>query len=185
MMEAVRILKSLGVAPKRTIRVALWGGEEQGLFGSSGYVENYLVDPKTREHKPGYDKFAGYFNMDNGTGKYRGIYLQENELMKPIFEEWLKPFEDMGCSTITMRNTSGTDHLSFDRYGLPGFQFIQDNIEYDRGYHTVMDTYERLLMADLKHNAVVTASFAYNAAMRSIKIPSKPVMKPKAEVVGN
>jgi hypothetical protein len=185
MMEAVRILKSLGVAPKRTIRVALWGGEEQGLFGSSGYVENYLVDPKTREHKPGYDKFAGYFNMDNGTGKYRGIYLQENELVRPVFEEWLKPFEDMGCSTITMRNTSGTDHLSFDRYGLPGFQFIQDNIEYDRGYHTVMDTYERLLMADLKHNAVVTASFVYNAAMRNVKIPSKPVMKPKAEVVRN
>jgi hypothetical protein len=185
MMEAVRILKNLGVAPKRTIRVALWGGEEQGLFGSSGYVENYLVDPKTREHKPGYDKFAGYFNMDNGTGKYRGIYLQENELVRPVFEEWLKPFEDMGCSTITIRNTSGTDHLSFDRYGLPGFQFIQDNIEYDRGYHTVMDTYERLLMADLRHNAVITASFVYNAAMRNVKIPSKPVMKPKPEVVRN
>jgi carboxypeptidase Q len=179
MMEALRILKNLDVAPRRTIRVALWGGEEQGLFGSSGYVEKYLVDPSTREHKPDFDKFAAYFNMDNGSGKYRGIYIQENELVRPIFEEWLKPFEDMGCSTITIRNTSGTDHLSFDRYGLPGFQFIQDEIEYDRGYHTVMDTYERLVMADLKQNAVITASFVYNAAMRNSKLPSKPVMKPR------
>jgi carboxypeptidase Q len=179
MMEALRILKNLDVAPRRTIRIALWGGEEQGLYGSSGYVEKYLVDPKTKEHKADYDKFAGYFNMDNGSGKYRGIYLQENELVRPIFEEWLKPFTDMGCSTITIRNTSGTDHLSFDRVGLPGFQFIQDEIEYDRGYHTVMDTYERLVMADLKQNAVITASFVYNAAMRNAKLPGKPVMKPR------
>ena len=177
MMEAIRILKSLEVAPRRTIRIALWGGEEQGLFGSSGYVEKYLVDPATKEHKPDYDKFAGYFNMDNGSGKYRGIYLQENELVRPIFEEWLKPFEDMGCSTITIRNTSGTDHLSFDRVGLPGFQFIQDEIEYGRGYHTVMDTYERLVMPDLKQNAVITASFVYNAAMRNVKLPGKPEVK--------
>ena len=179
MLEAMRILKNLDVAPRRTIRVALWGGEEQGLFGSAGYAEKYLVDPNTKEHKPDYDKFAGYFNMDNGSGKYRGIYLQENELVKPIFEEWLKPFEDMGCSTITMRNTSGTDHLSFDRYGLPAFQFIQDELEYDRGYHTVMDTYERLIMADLKQNAIITASLVYDAAMRSTKLPGKPVMKPR------
>jgi len=179
MLEALRILKNLDIAPKRTIRIALWGGEEQGLFGSSGYVDKYLVDPTTKEHKPDYDKFAAYFNMDNGSGKYRGIYLQENELVRPIFEEWLKPFEDMGCSTITIRNTSGTDHLSFDRVGLPGFQFIQDDIEYERGYHTVMDTYERLVMADLKQNAVITASFVYNAAMRNAKLPCKPVMKPR------
>jgi carboxypeptidase Q len=177
MMEALRILKSLDVAPRRTIRVALWGGEEQGLNGSAGYVEKYLVDPATKAHKPDYDKFAGYFNMDNGTGKYRGIYLQENELVRPIFEEWLKPFADMGCSTITIRNTSGTDHLSFDRVGLPGFQFIQDEIEYRRGYHTVMDTWERLLMSDLKQNAIITASFVYNAAMRNVKLPGKPAMK--------
>ena len=177
MLEALRILKNLDVAPRRTIRVALWGGEEQGLFGSSGYVEKYLADPETKEHKPDYDKFAAYFNMDNGSGKYRGIYLQENELVRPIFEEWLKPFEDMGCSTITIKNTSGTDHLSFDRIGLPAFQFIQDEIEYGRGYHTVMDTYERLVMADLKQNAVITASFVYNAAMRNAKLPYKPVMK--------
>lgn len=180
MLEAMRILKSLDVAPRRTIRIALWGGEEQGLNGSRGYVEKYLVDPKTKEHKPDYDKFAGYFNMDNGSGKYRGIYLQENELVRPIFEEWLKPFADMGASTMTIRNTSGTDHLSFDAVGLPGFQFIQDEIEYDRGYHTVMDTYERLVMADLKQNAVITASFVYNAAMRNTKLPGKPVMKPRA-----
>jgi carboxypeptidase Q len=177
MLEAMRILKSLDVAPRRTIRVALWGGEEQGLNGSRGYVEKYLVDPKTKEHKPEYEKFAGYFNMDNGSGKYRGIYLQENELVRPIFEEWLKPFADMGASTLTIRNTSGTDHLAFDAVGLPGFQFIQDAIEYGRGYHTTMDTYERLIVDDLKQNAVITASFVYNAAMRPVKIPGKPTIK--------
>ena len=182
MLEALRILKALDVAPRRTIRIALWGGEEMGYYGSSGYVEKYLVDPETKDHKPDYEKFAGYFNMDNGTGKYRGIYIQENELVRPVFEQWLKPFTDMGASTITIRNTTGTDHLSFDRVGLPGFQFIQDGIEYGRGYHTVMDTYERLVMADLKHNAVITASFVYNAAMRDSKIPRKPVMKERAEV---
>ena len=179
MMEALRILKNLDVAPRRTIRVALWGGEEQGLNGSRGYVEKYLVDSKTKEHKPDYDKFAAYFNMDNGSGKYRGIHLQENEMVRPIFEEWLKPFADMGASTIAGRTTGGTDHLSFDAVGLPGFQFIQDEIEYDRGYHTVMDTYERLVMADLKQNAVITASFSYNAAMRDAKLPGKPAMKPR------
>ena len=185
MMEALRILKNLDVAPRRTIRVALWGGEEQGLNGSRGYVEKYLVDPKTKEHKPDFDKFAAYFNMDNGSGKYRGIYLQENDMVRPIFEEWLKPFADMGVSTIAIRNTGGTDHLSFDAVGLPGFQFIQDEIEYDRGYHTVMDTYERLVMADLKHNAIITASFAYNAAMRDAKLPGKPALKPRTNVLQN
>jgi len=185
MMEALRILKNIDAAPKRTIRVALWGGEEQGLNGSRGYVEKYLVDPKTKEHKPDFDKFAAYFNMDNGSGKYRGIYLQENDMVRPVFEEWLKPFADMGVSTIAIRNTGGTDHQSFDAVGLPGFQFIQDEIEYDRGYHTVMDTYERLVMADLKHNAVITASFAYNAAMRDAKLPGKPALKPRTNVIQN
>jgi len=177
MMEALRILKSLNVAPRRTIRVALWGGEEQGLNGSRGYVEKYLGDPETKAHKPDYDKFAAYFNMDNGSGKYRGIYLQENDIVRPIFEQWLKPFADMGASTIANRTTGGTDHLSFDAVGLPGFQFIQDEIEYGRGYHTVMDTYERLVMADLRQNAIITASFAYNAAMRDSKLPGKPVIQ--------
>jgi carboxypeptidase Q len=177
MMEALRILKNLNVAPRRTIRIALWGGEEQGLNGSRGYVEKYLADPETKQHKPDYEKFAAYFNMDNGSGKYRGIYLQENEMVRPIFVEWLKPFADMGASTIAIKNTGGTDHLSFDGIGLPGFQFIQDEIEYGRGYHTVMDTYERLVMADLKQNAVITALFVYNAAMRDERLPRKPVIK--------
>jgi len=182
MLEAMRILKSLGISPRRTIRIALWGGEEQGLYGSKGYAGKYLVDPKNKDHKPGFDNFAAYFNMDNGTGKYRGIYAQENDMVRPVFEEWLKPFEDMGCSLVTSRKTSGTDHLSFDEYGLPAFQFVQDGIEYGRGYHTVMDTYERLIMADLKHNAVITASFIYNAAMRNEKLPGKPLVVPTVRV---
>jgi carboxypeptidase Q len=117
--------------------------------------------------------------MDNGTGRYRGIHIQQNEMIRPVFEQWLKPFTDLGCSTITLRNTGGTDHLSFDAAGLPGFQFIQDPIEYGRGYHTVMNTYERLVMSDLRINAIITASFAYNAAMRDTKLPGKPLLKAK------
>lgn len=181
MMEALRILKALNVAPKRTIRIALWGGEEQGLHGSRGYAEKYLVNPETNENKPDFDKFAAYFNMDNGSGRYRGIYLQQNEMVRPIFEEWLKPFESLGCSTIAIRNTGGTDHQSFDRFGLPAFQYIQDEIEYGRGYHTVMDTYERLVISDLQINAIITASFAYNAAMRDQKLPRKPEMRSRSE----
>jgi carboxypeptidase Q len=180
MMEALRILKNINASPRRTIRVALWGGEEQGFIGSRGYTEKYLEDPKTKVRKPDYDKFAAYFNMDNGSGRYRGIYLQQNEMARPIFEAWLEPFYSLDCSTIAIRNTGGTDHLSFDRIGLPGFQFIQDGIEYGRGYHTVMDTYERLVMADLKVNAIITASLAYHAAMRNEKLPRKPVMNPQA-----
>ena len=174
MMEALRIINAAGIKPKRTIRVALWGGEEQGLHGSRGYVEKYLVAAGTREQLPDFEKFQVYFNMDNGTGKFRGIYLQGNEGAKPVFEEWLKPFAELGCSTITMRNTGSTDHVAFDGVGLPGFQFIQDPIEYGRGYHTVMDTYERLIMDDLKHNSVVIALLAYNAAMMDGKFPRKP-----------
>jgi Zn-dependent M28 family amino/carboxypeptidase len=177
MMEALRILKSLEVAPKRTIRIGLWGGEEQGMYGSRGYLEKYLVDAKTSAHKPGFDQFAAYFNMDNGTGRYRGIYLQKNEMVRPIFEEWLKPFADLGCSTVSINNTTGTDHQTFDRYGLPAFQFIQDDVEYWRTYHTPMDTWERLVMTDLRINAIITASFVYNAAMRNEKLPRKPEMK--------
>lgn len=176
MMEALRILKSLNVAPRRTIRVALWGGEEQGLNGSRGYVEKHLYNSETKTNKADHERFSVYFNMDNGTGRYRGIYLQQNEMARPVFEELLKPFESLQCNTITIRNTGGTDHLSFDRVGLPGFQFIQDPIEYGRGYHTSMDTYERLIMSDLRINAIITASLAYHAAMRNEKFPRKPVM---------
>ncbi|MDA3904484.1 MAG: M20/M25/M40 family metallo-hydrolase [Bacteroidales bacterium] len=179
MMEALRILKRLGVQPKRTIRIALWGGEEQGLHGSRGYVEKYLRDKETMNLKSGFDQFAVYFNMDNGTGKFRGIHLQGNEMIRPVFEQWMLPFADMGCSTINIGRTGGTDHLSFDALGLPAFQFIQDKIEYRRGYHTNMDTYERLLMSDLKHNAIIVAAFIYHAAMRDEQLPRKPYIAPK------
>ncbi len=178
MTEAIRILKALDVKPRRTIRIALWGGEEQGLNGSRGYVEKYIRDPETLELKDGFDNFDVYFNMDNGTGKYRGIYLQGNEMIRPVFEAWLQPFASMGATTVTIRNTGGTDHQSFDPLGLPAFQFIQDEIEYGRGYHTVMDTYERLIMSDLKHNAIITAALVYQAAMRDGKLPRKPYVKP-------
>ncbi|MDF1560408.1 MAG: M20/M25/M40 family metallo-hydrolase [Bacteroidales bacterium] len=177
MMEAMRILKSLDARPRRTIRIALWGGEEQGLYGSRGYASKYLFDKEKKEKKPGYDKFSVYFNMDNGTGRYRGIYLQENNLVRPLFEEWMGPMEDMGFNTIAIRNTGGTDHQSFDGVGLPGFQFIQDEIEYGRGYHTLADTYERLLLPDLRHNAIITAWLAWNAAMEDDLMPRKPEMK--------
>lgn len=177
MMEAIRILKALDARPRRTIRIALWGGEEQGLNGSRGYVEQYLYDNVKAEKKPGFDKFSVYFNMDNGTGKYRGIYLQENNLARPLFEAWMEPVSDMGFTTVALRNTGGTDHQSFDGAGLPGFQFIQDEIEYGRGYHTNTDTWERLLLPDLRHNAIITAWFAYNAAMMDEMFPRKPAMK--------
>jgi carboxypeptidase Q len=177
MMEAMRILNSLDVKPRRTIRVALWGGEEQGFYGSRGYIEKNLYNRKTKERKPGYDKFSVYFNMDYGTGRYRGIYMQENELARPLFETWMKPYEDMEFETITNRNAGGTDHQAFDGVGLPGFQFIQDDIEYDRGYHSNTDTWERLLLPDLRQNAIITAWFAYNAAMINELFPRKPEMK--------
>jgi len=177
MMEALRILKALDAKPRRTIRVALWGGEEQGLYGSRGYVSTYLYDREKSEKKPGFDKFSVYFNMDNGTGRYRGIYLQENMLARPLFEKWMEPVKDMGFNTITNRNTGGTDHQSFDGAGLPGFQFIQDEIEYGRGYHTLADTRERLLVPDLRHNAIITAWLAWNAAMNDQLVPRKPEMK--------
>lgn len=184
MMEALRILKALNVQPRRTIRIALWGGEEQGLNGSRGYVEKYLYNADTKAPKPGFDKFSVYFNMDNGTGRYRGIHLQENELARPFFETWMKPYEDMEFKTITNSNTGGTDHLSFDRVGLPGFQFIQDDIDYWRGYHTNTDTWERLLLPDLRQNAIITAWFAYNAAMINERFPRKPEMTFKEQSRG-
>jgi len=178
MMEAMRILKEIGVQPRRTVRIALWGGEEEGLYGSRGYVEKYIRDPETLELKPGFDQFDVYLNMDNGSGRYRGIYLQQNEMVRPVFDAWLAPFENLGCNTIAIRNTGGTDHQSFDPLGLPAFQFIQDEIEYGRGYHTLMDTYERLVMDDLKQNAMITAALVYFAAQRDEKLPRKPYEKP-------
>lgn len=174
MMEAMRIIKVLGISPKRTIRIALWGGEEQGLYGSRGYADQYLYDSEKRKPLSGYDKFALYLNMDNGSGRFRGIYLEENDLAIPFFETWKKPIESLGFKTLTLRKTGGTDHMSFDRLGLPAFQFIQDDLEYDRTYHTVMDTYERLSLEDLTIDATITAWLAINAAMDSDRIPVKP-----------
>lgn len=183
MMEAVRIIKSLGVKPRRTIRIALWGGEEQGLLGSRGYVKNHFADPATMELKPEHAKFSSYFNIDNGTGKVRGIYLQGNEKVKDIFTQWLTPFHEMGAKTVTISNTGGTDHGSFDAVGLPGFQFIQDPIEYDtRTHHTNMDSYDHLIADDLKQISVIVASFVYNAAMRDEKLPRKEL--PQARGTG-
>ena len=174
MMEALRIIKALGIQPKRTIRIALWGGEEQGLYGSRGYADTYLYDSKKRKALAGYDKFALYLNMDNGSGRFRGIYLEENDQAVPFFEAWKKPIESLGFKTLTLRKTGGTDHMSFTRLGLPAYQFIQDDLEYDRTYHTVMDTYERLSISDLKTDAVIVAWLALNAAMDSERIPVLP-----------
>jgi hypothetical protein len=177
MMEAVRILKTLGVKPRRTIRIALWGGEEQGLHGSRNYVKNHFTDtsatPRTF-NKEG-DKISGYFNLDNGTGKIRGVYLQGNAGVKDIFKQWLTPFNDLGATTVTLQNTGGTDHLAFDAIKLPGFQFIQDVVEYNtRTHHTNMDSYDHLQAADLKQAATIIAAFVYNTAQREEKLPRKP-----------
>lgn len=176
MMEVVRILKTLNLQPKRTIRIALWSGEEEGLLGSRAYVKNHVADTANGQWilKPDQSKISAYYNLDNGTGKIRGVYLQGNEAERAIFAGWLEPFNDMGAKTITINNTGGTDHLSFDRAGVPGFQFIQDEIEYDtRTHHTNMDTYDHLVPDDLKQAAVIIASFVYNTAQRDEKMPRK------------
>jgi hypothetical protein len=180
MMEAVRILKILGIQPRRTIRIALWSGEEEGLLGSRGYVKKTFADPATMQLLPAHEKFAGYFNVDNGTGRIRGVYLQGNEACRPIFTQWLQPFHDLGATTVTIGNTGGTDHLSFDAVGLPGFQFIQDEIEYStRTHHTNMDSYDHLREDDLKQIATIVAAFVYNAAQRDEKLPRKPLPQPR------
>ena len=172
--EAMRILKTLGVQPRRTIRMALWDAEEQGFVGSRGYVTNHFYDRAKKEKKPEYDALAAYFNFDNGSGKIRGIYAQGNSAVVPIFEAWLKPVHDLGAATVTLRNTGGTDHLPFDGVGLPGFQFIQDDLEYDTlTHHSTMDVYDHLSRGDLMQAATVMAWFVYNAAMRDEKLPRK------------
>lgn len=185
-MEAMRILKAVGVQPRRTIRVALWTGEEQGLFGSAAYVEQHLsalesapatgeqggAAQRRRVNKPDYEKFCVYFNLDNGTGRIRGIYAQGNEAAATLFKEWLVPFHDLGATTVTLSNTGATDHVPFDRVGLPGFQFIQDPIEYStRTHHSNQDSYDRVQAEDVKQAAVIMAAFAYQAAMREELFP--------------
>jgi carboxypeptidase Q len=180
MMEAMRILKTTGLRLRRTVRLGLWTGEEQGLFGSKAYVKAHFGDPATMALKPEHAKFSAYFNVDNGTGLIRGVYQQRNEAVAPVFEAWMEPFRNMGMTTLTTRNTTGTDHLSFDAVGLPGFQFIQDEIEYDsRTHHSNMDVYERIQAGDMMRNAVIVASFVYNAANRDEKLPRKPLPKPQ------
>ncbi|NER11857.1 M20/M25/M40 family metallo-hydrolase [Leptobacterium flavescens] len=177
MMEAVRILQATGLKPKRTIRIALWGGEEQGLHGSRNYVKNHFGDSETMKLKKDHEKVSAYYNIDNGTGRIRGIYLQGNEKVGPIFKKWFSHFDELiDNTTITIRNTGGTDHLGFDAIGIPGFQFIQDPIEYwSRTHHTNMDTYERLVIDDLKQMSVIIASFVYNTAQRDEKLPREPL----------
>ena len=172
MLEAVRILKTLKLPLRRTVRIGLWGGEEQGLLGSRAYVRQTFGTADSA--KPAHAKFAGYFNVDNGTGAIRGVYLQGNQNVSPIFEAWMKPFADKGVRTLTLRNTGGTDHLAFDAVGLPGFQFIQDPIEYDsRTHHSNMDVWDRLVPDDMKLNAAVVATFVYLAANRPEPLPRK------------
>ena len=194
-MEAMRIIQTLGLKPKRTIRIGLWTGEEEGLLGSAAYVAKHfgklepgnpgVVPPGTPNSQPaappklttlpGYEKFDAYFNLDNGTGKIRGVYLQGNEAVRPLFRQWLTPFRDLGAQTLSISNTGGTDHLSFDRIGLPGFQFIQDEIEYDtRTHHSNMDVFDRIQADDMKQAATIMAAFVYQTANRDEKIPRKP-----------
>ena len=199
-MEAVRILKAIGFKPRRTIRIALWTGEEQGLLGSHAYVKDHFgyhvppTDPKELampewlrkddtplDLKPEQAKVSAYFNIDNGTGKIRGVYLQENEAVEPIFGAWMQPFNDLGMNTLTMRNTGGTDHESFDAVGIPGFQFIQDPVEYmTRTHHSNADVYERIQREDMMQAAVILAAYVYDAAMRDNMLPRKPLPKPVA-----
>ena len=177
-MEAARILLATGLKPRRTIRVALWSGEEQGLHGSRAYVKQHFGEmtgtPRKLVKKPEHDTLSAYYNMDNGTGKFRGVYLQGNSRVAPIFRAWLMPFAKMGASTLTINNTGGTDHLAFDGVGLPGFQFIQDTIEYStRTHHSNQDNYDRIQPADMKQNATIMAAFVYQTAMMDGKIPRK------------
>jgi hypothetical protein len=201
-MEAVRILKALDLKPRRTVRIGLWSGEEQGLLGSRAYVAQHFGksydamaamfgspepasgknDGKSAssEPKPEYGKFSVYFNLDNGTGKIRGVYMQGNEAVRPIFRKWLQPFREMGASTLSLSNTGGTDHQSFDGIGLPGFQFIQDEIHYDtRTHHSNQDVFDQIQADDMKQAAVIMASFVYNAATRDEKLPRKPAPAPR------
>ena len=179
MMEVMRILKTLDLKMDRTVRMVLWAGEEEGLLGSKAYVKAHFGDPAAMELKPEHGKVSAYYNVDNGTGKIRGVYLQGNDMVRPLFAGWLAPFNDYGATTLTIRDTFGTDHLSFDAVGIPGFQFIQDPVEYEtRTHHSNMDVYDRLQPGDLMQAAAIVSSFVYHTANRKDPLPRKPLPKP-------
>lgn len=181
MMEVMRVLKQLNMPMKRTVRIGLWSGEEQGLYGSKAYVKQHFADPKTMKTSAEHQNFDVYFNLDNGSGKIRGVYLQGNDGARPLFEQYLAPFHDMGASTITLKNTGGTDHLSFDAVGLPGFQFIQDPLDYySVTHHSDMDTYSHAVPADLMQASAIIATIVYEAANQDEKFPRKPLPKPES-----
>jgi Zn-dependent M28 family amino/carboxypeptidase len=180
MLEVMRILKTLDLKMDRTVRLALWSAEEAGLLGSKGYVKEHFADPETMRTTAGHANLAAYFNHDNGSGKLRGVYLQGNDMVRPIFAAWLEPFHDLGARMLSIRDTGGTDHLSFDEVGLPGFQFIQDPLEYGtRTHHSNMDVYDHVQGGDLMQASAIIASFAWHAAMREQMLPRKPLPKPK------
>ena len=177
-LEAARILKTIGAKPRRTIRVAWWSGEEQGLFGSGEYVKKHFGDPKDPKigKKPDYDKLSAYFNMDYGAGAFRGIYLQGNEPARRMLTAWMEPFRDMGCTAVSNQSVGSTDHVSFDRAGLPGFQFIQDRIPGTAG-HTNLDFMETIQPQDLIKNAVIMAAYAWHAATADEMVPRKTLQQ--------
>lgn len=179
MMEVMRILKKLNLDMKRTVRIVLWGGEEQGLFGSLAYVNKNVAEYSTMKPLRDYDRISAYYNLDNGSGKVRGIHLQNNEALRPIFQEWLAPFKDLEGSTVSIKNSGYTDNESFDLVGIPAFQFIQDELNYEsRTHHTNADTYDELSEDDLKQASTIIASLVYNTANRKEKLPRKPMPKP-------
>jgi hypothetical protein len=179
MMEAMRILSRVGFKPRRTIRIALWSAEEEGELGSKGYVASHFGDISTMTLKPEQSKVSAYYNIDNGTGKIRGIFLQQNAAAGPIFQQWLAPFKDLGATTVTIANTASTDHAALDAIGIPGFQFIQDPMDYIlRTHHSNQDTYDKIVPDDMKQMATIVASFVYNTAQRDEMIPRKPLPAP-------
>jgi carboxypeptidase Q len=180
MMEAMRILKAVALPMRRTVRIALWTGEEQGLLGSKAYVRERVADPDTMELKPEHAKLSAYYNLDNGTGRIRGLYLQGNEAVASVFGRWMEPFRNLGMSVLAIRSVASTDHVSFDAVGVPGFQFIQDPIEYEtRTHHSNQDVYERVLHDDLVGNAAIVAAFVYNTANLAERLPRKPLPRPQ------
>lgn len=181
MMEAARILKAVGAKPRRTIRVALWDAEEAGLLGSKAYVRQHLADVTTMTLKPEHEKLSAYYNVDNGTGRIRGVWMQGNEGVRPIFKQWIEPLQDLGVTTLAGRSVSGSDYVSFEDAGIPAFQFIQDRLEYNsRTHHSNMDYVDRVQRDDVLQMAVVVATFAYQTAMRDEKLPRKPLPVPHA-----